>query len=216
MFTWIVYSQPLRSERTCVGRLLTDLSSGKQLVILEKPHLGKEVEMADQVNAHEDPVGGAELPEVSGDRRASPDALVTAGAERAPPPVDQAEQGCQLVEIGPAEPTLPVRVERVVLGVAREASEPFVLPPKGIIPFVLGNKHVWRRFMASTVVVAIALLVVAVALRVAGIHLDSVITVSITSAATALGVAARAYFGQSRGPKQPPTPDTASDDFSSS
>jgi hypothetical protein len=182
--------------------------------------------MSDQANAHEDFVAGAEPREVSGDRRANPDTLVAGAADRAPPPVIQAsEQECppaqtpvgttddvpqlQLVEVGPVEPTLPVQVERVVIWVDREASEPFVLPPEGIIAFVLGNKHVWRRFMVSTVVVAIATLVVAVALRVAGVQLNSVITVSITSAATALSIVARAYLGQRRRTKQAPTSDTA-------
>jgi hypothetical protein len=188
--------------------------------------------MTGQGNVHEYPEGGAELPEASGDRRASPDALVAAATERAPPPANQAgEQGSPtsstpvvttddvlrlpLVEVGQGEPTLPVQVGRVVLGMTREAPEPFVLPPSGTIPFILGNKHVWRRFMASTVILTIAILVVAVALMIAGIHLD-VITVSITSAATAFSIAARAYFGQRRGTKPPLTSTTASDEASSS
>lgn len=147
--------------------------------------------MTDQANTH----AGAEPPDASGDRRADPDALVPAAADHASPPV--------------------IRAGPVLLGAATEASEPYVLPPPGIIAYVLGNKHVWRRFMVSTVVLAIATLVVAFALRVAGIQFG-VSTVSITSAATALGIVARAYFGQRRATKQAPPTDTASDDASSS
>lgn len=177
-------------------------------------------------------VAGAEPPEVSGDRRVDPDTLVATATDRAPPPVSQAGEQerptsptpvattddvvrPQQVGAGPVEPPRPVQVGGVVVWVPREASDPFVLPPKGNFAFVLGNKYVWRRFMVSTVVVAIAILIVAVALKIAGVQLDGVITVSIAAAATALGITARAYLEQRRRTEQAPASDTVPDDVSS-
>jgi hypothetical protein len=175
--------------------------------------------MTDQGNTHEHLVAaGAKPSEVSGDRRNNPDALVAAAADRAVPPASHpgeqesppspthvvtTDEVPRLlgVEVGPVEPTIPVQVGQVVLGMAPEASEPFVLPPPGIIAFVLGNRCVWWRFIVSLVVLPIAILIVAVALRVAGVQLD-VITVSVTGAATVLGIVARAYLGHRRGTKQ--------------
>ena len=157
--------------------------------------------MTDHGNAQEHSIAGAEpsaAPDVAQDRT---DAL-PATVERAPPAApatDQTRQG-RGAEVG------PVRIDRVVLGVDPAASEPFVLPPEGLVAFVLGNKRVWRRFVASVVLVPIAILVLAVALRIAGIHLNGALTLTVTGAATALGMTARAYLAHRRAIEQAPAP----------
>lgn len=180
--------------------------------------------MTDQGNADEQLGADAEPPEVSRDRQTDPN-TVAAAADRAPPPATETREQklatsptpvvptddvvlLQHVQFGPEEPPRPVLIGGVVIWVSREASEPYVPPAEGTLAFVLGNKHVWQRFMLSMVVMAVAM-------RIAGVQLHDVITVISTATATALGIAARAYFRQRRRTKQAPTSDTSPKDVSS-
>jgi hypothetical protein len=108
----------------------------------------------------------------------------------------------------------PAQFGSVYLWSVPQLGEPFIPPPKSMAAFILGNKYVWRRFMSSMVVLAIAVLVVAITLKVLGVQLDGLLTVAMTSAATALGFAGREYL-RKRKSNSASDSDTSSDGDSS-
>lgn len=132
---------------------------------------------------------------------ADPNTLVPGRAERAPPPKpDRA-------------PSSPTEVAPGVLWVPR-TPKPVMLPPeRSLLAYILSDKEVWRRCMASMVVVT---LLVVCALKFLGVNF---VIVGVTSTATVLGIAISAYLGRRKDTKQPhsgPEPSATSSDRATS